>query len=49
MAGKLFIISAPSGTGKTSLVNALLRDWNNEHQLKRVVTYTTRAPRKGEV
>ena len=49
MAGKLFIISAPSGTGKTSLVNALLRDWRNEHQLKKVVTYTTRAPRKGEL
>lgn len=48
MAGKLFIISAPSGTGKTSLVNALLRGWRNEHQLHKVVTYTTRAPRKGE-
>ncbi len=48
MPGKLFVISAPSGTGKTSLVNALLRDWHNEHQLKKVVTYTTRAPRKGE-
>ncbi len=49
MSGKLFVISAPSGTGKTSLVNALLKDWNNEHPLKRVVTYTTRAPRKDEV
>jgi guanylate kinase len=50
MAGKLFIISAPSGTGKTSLVNTLLRDWkNNERQLKKVVTYTTRPSRKDEV
>ena len=49
MAGKLFIISAPSGTGKTSLVNVLLREWKNEHQLKRVVTYTTRVPRKDEM
>jgi guanylate kinase len=48
MAGKLFVISAPSGTGKTSLVNALLRDWQSRYQLKKVVTYTTRAPRKGE-
>jgi guanylate kinase len=49
MASKLFIVSAPSGAGKTSLVNALLRDWENDYQLKRVVTYTTRVPRKDEV
>ncbi len=51
MAGKLFIISAPSGTGKTTLVNALLENWGTSAkcQLKKVVTYTTRAPRKDEV
>lgn len=44
--GTLFIISAPSGGGKTSLVNALIA------QLPRVkvsVSHTTRAPRQGEV
>lgn len=38
------IISAPSGGGKTSIVSRLLED----RTLKRVVTATTRAPRKGE-
>lgn len=49
MAGKLFVISAPSGTGKTTLVNALLRDWSSPHHLKRVITYTSRPPRRDEV
>ena len=38
------IISAPSGGGKTSIVDCLLKDG----VLSRVVTATTRAPRKGE-
>ncbi|MGN0023164.1 MAG: guanylate kinase [Elusimicrobiaceae bacterium] len=38
------IISAPSGGGKTSIVNRLLEDG----KLSRVITATTRAPRKGE-
>lgn len=38
------IISAPSGGGKTSIVNRLLEDG----RLSRVITATTRAPRKGE-
>ena len=45
MAGNLFIISAPSGTGKTSLVHALL-DINPQIDLS--VSYTTRGPRPGE-
>lgn len=51
MAGKLFVISAPSGTGKTTLVDALLLGWQQEssYPLKRVITYTTRTPRPGEV
>ncbi len=48
MAGKLFIISAPSGTGKTTLVNALLAQWKG-NELKRVVTFTTRTARPHEV
>ncbi len=46
MSGNLFIVSAPSGAGKTSLVSALLAA-NQEIDLS--VSYTTRAPRPGEV
>jgi guanylate kinase len=46
MSGILFIISAPSGAGKTSLVHALL-DINPHIDLS--VSYTTRDPRPGEV
>lgn len=45
MPGNLFIICAPSGAGKTSLVRALL-DINPDIDLS--VSYTTRAPRSGE-
>ena len=46
LIGTLFIVSAPSGTGKTSLVNALVRDTNH---LKLSVSSTTRAPRSREI
>jgi len=46
MSGSLFIVSAPSGAGKTSLVHALL---NINPQIDLSVSYTTRAPRAGEV
>lgn len=45
MIGNLFIISAASGAGKTSLVRALLEA---DQQVKLSVSYTTRAPRPGE-
>jgi len=45
MSGNLFIISAPSGAGKTSLVHALL---NINPQIDVSVSYTTRDPRPGE-
>jgi guanylate kinase len=45
MSGNLFIVSAPSGAGKTSLVNALLSS-NKDIDLS--VSYTSRAPRPGE-
>jgi len=45
-AGTLFIVSAPSGAGKTSLVAALL---DADPRVKLSVSFTTRAPRKGEV
>lgn len=46
MTGHLFIISAPSGAGKTSLVSALLK-LNPNIQLS--ISYTTRSPRPGEI
>jgi len=45
MSGSLFVISAPSGAGKTSLVHALL---NINPQIDLSVSYTTRDPRDGE-
>ena len=45
MTGKLFVITAPSGAGKTSLIKALLED---EPDLKLSTSYTTRKPRPGE-
>lgn len=44
--GNLFIISAPSGAGKTSLVKALLKTGID---LRLSVSYTTRPPRPEEV
>jgi len=44
-AGKLFVITAPSGAGKTSLIEALMRA---DPSLKLSISYTTRAPRPGE-
>jgi guanylate kinase len=45
MKGHLFVITAPSGAGKSSLIDALLRE---DPRLKLSVSYTTRAPRPGE-
>jgi len=45
--GTLYIISAPSGAGKSSLINELLaeeRSWNVQVS----ISHTTRAPRVGE-
>jgi guanylate kinase len=44
-AGRLFVITAPSGAGKTSLIDALVRA---DPSLKLSISYTTRAPRPGE-
>jgi len=46
MSGNLFIVCAPSGAGKTSLVAELLKD---DPKIKLSVSYTTRKPRPGEV
>lgn len=44
--GTIFIVVAPSGAGKTTLVNALL---DADPHVKLSVSYTTRTPREGEV
>lgn len=44
--GNLFVISAPSGAGKTSLISALIEEMPN---LIVSVSHTTRAPRPGEI
>jgi len=46
MSGNLFIVSAPSGAGKTSLVGALLAITPD---VALSISYTTRPPRPGEV
>ncbi len=45
ISGNLFIITAASGAGKTSLVSALLA---KDAQVKHSVSHTTRQPRLGE-
>ncbi|MGE4408824.1 MAG: guanylate kinase, partial [Pseudomonas sp.] len=44
--GTLYIVSAPSGAGKTSLVKALI---DAQPQVRVSVSHTTRAMRPGEV
>ena len=44
-SGTLFIVAAPSGAGKTTLVSRLLADDAN---VQHSISYTTRAPRPGE-
>ncbi|MDC9725222.1 MAG: guanylate kinase [Gammaproteobacteria bacterium] len=46
MSGSLFIVAAPSGAGKTSLVNALV---NKQPEVRLSVSHTTRSAREGEV
>ena len=46
---KLFLVSAPSGAGKSSLIDAVLVKANkSDLPLELSISYTTRTPRKGE-
>ncbi|MGH8677407.1 MAG: guanylate kinase, partial [Burkholderiales bacterium] len=45
MSGNIFIVCAPSGAGKTTLVKALLE---RDSRIHLSVSYTTRAMRPGE-
>jgi guanylate kinase len=44
--GRLYVVSAPSGAGKTSLVKALME---REPHIRFSVSYTTRKPRPNEI
>ena len=46
MSGLLYIVAAPSGGGKSSLVNAVLA---MDSRLRLSISYTTRTPRTGEI
>jgi len=46
MSGTLYVVAAPSGAGKTTLVRLLLE---NESEVRLSISYTTRLPRPGEV
>ncbi|WP_153111961.1 guanylate kinase [Propionivibrio limicola] len=46
MTGHLYIVAAPSGAGKTTLVRLLLE---KDRQIRLSISSTTRAPRAGEV
>lgn len=47
--GNLYIVSAPSGAGKSSLINAFLKNHSDRrHPVEVSVSHTTRAPRPGE-
>ncbi len=45
--GKLIIISAPSGTGKSTIIGELIKDASLKLEFS--ISATTRAPRQGEV
>ena len=45
----MFIVSAPSGAGKSSLIDALLKRFNLDDKLRLSVSHTTRDPRPGEI
>lgn len=50
MSGRLFVLSAPSGAGKSTVIRTLFgSDMLPEGSLRFSVSHTTRPPRKGEV
>lgn len=48
MAGKLFIISAPSGAGKSILVTTVIERIRWYYPINRVITYTSKSARPNE-
>ena len=47
--GKIYVVSGPSGAGKTTLVTQALARLKPDLDIDRIITYTTRAPREGEI
>jgi guanylate kinase len=48
-SGKLFILSAPSGAGKTTLAHKLIERCGERYSIERVITYTSKKPRSSEI
>ena len=48
MKGTIFIISSPSGAGKSSLIRALFEEHNQDGSLYLSISHTTRPMRPGE-
>jgi len=46
--GKIFVVSGPSGSGKSTLLNKVQSKREFSENLVKIVTVTTRQPRKGE-
>ncbi|MBM3887331.1 guanylate kinase [Candidatus Dependentiae bacterium] len=46
--GRLFVVSAPTGGGKTTLVTKALTKLRKHFPIERIITYTTRSMRPGE-
>src|SRR5580698_9904346 len=47
--GKLFIISAPSGGGKTTITQEVIARLGEKCHIQRAINYTSRPPRDNEV
>lgn len=47
--GTIFVICGPSGAGKTTIINQVLEQLTPQIKLNRIITYTTRTQRPGEI
>jgi guanylate kinase len=49
MAGRLFIVSACSGAGKSTVVAEVINRLEKYYNIARLITYTTKIPRSNEI
>ena len=47
--GNVFVVAAPSGAGKTTLITEVIKRLQKDFPISRVITYTTREPRREEI